>query len=158
MNPILKTGIAIGLGCVAWTFVMGFTGWYKDPAMVKAFFLVIGIEIVLLVWGLRQTAAANGYGAQVLAGTAMAGVAAAIIFCGSLVFTTVVFPSYFQELEAMGRGRLQAQGLKEEEISQALATQAKVQTPFFQALFGAIGTVITGLVASLVIAVFSRRK
>jgi hypothetical protein len=33
MNPILSTGLLIGLLCGAWTFVMGFTGWYKDPVL-----------------------------------------------------------------------------------------------------------------------------
>ncbi len=35
---------------------------------------------------------------------------------------------------------------------------AATQTPFLQALFGAIGTVVTGLVSSLVIAAFARKK
>jgi hypothetical protein len=89
MNQTLRTGLWIGALCVAWTFVMGFTGWYKDPALVNAFFLVILIEVALLVVGLRKTAASQGYGRQVLTGTLMAAVAAAVIFCGSLLFTTV---------------------------------------------------------------------
>ena len=31
MNPILNTGLAIGVACAAWMFVVGFAGWYKDP-------------------------------------------------------------------------------------------------------------------------------
>lgn len=56
MNTILKTGALIGLTCGAWTFVMGFAGWYKHPALQYAFWLVVVIQIALLVWGLRQTA------------------------------------------------------------------------------------------------------
>ena len=56
MDPILKTGVAIGVGCAIWMFVFGFTGWYKDPALANLFFFVIVIEIVGLIWGLRQTA------------------------------------------------------------------------------------------------------
>jgi hypothetical protein len=33
-----------------------------------------------------------------------------------------------------------------------------VQTPFLQALFGAVGTIVTGLVVSLVVAIFARTK
>ncbi len=29
MNPILSAGILIGVLCGLWTFLMGFTGWYK---------------------------------------------------------------------------------------------------------------------------------
>jgi hypothetical protein len=32
MNPILSAGLLIGVLCGVWMFVMGFTGWYRDPA------------------------------------------------------------------------------------------------------------------------------
>ena len=95
MNPILSTGLLIGLLCSAWMFVMGFTGWYKDPSLSHLFFFVIAIEVAGLVWGLRRTAAmGRGYGRQVLAGTMMAIVAGVIIIASSLIFTTVAFPDY----------------------------------------------------------------
>ena len=31
MNPILNTGLTIGVACAAWMFVVGFTGWYRIP-------------------------------------------------------------------------------------------------------------------------------
>ena len=73
MNPILSTGLLIGVLCGVWTFVVGFTGWYKDPILMYVFFFVIVIEIGGLVWGLRKTAAqGRNYRAQILAGTMMA--------------------------------------------------------------------------------------
>jgi hypothetical protein len=45
---------------------MGFTGWYKDPTLVKLFFLVIPIEIAVLVIGLRKTAPGQGYGSPIV--------------------------------------------------------------------------------------------
>jgi hypothetical protein len=56
MNPIVSAGVLIGVLCGVWTFVMGFTGWYRDPAMTSLFFVVILIELAGLYWGLRQTA------------------------------------------------------------------------------------------------------
>jgi hypothetical protein len=44
MNPILNTGLLIGVLCAVWMFVCGVTGWYKDPALNLLFFLVIPIE------------------------------------------------------------------------------------------------------------------
>jgi hypothetical protein len=56
MNPILSAGLLIGILCGAWTFVMGFTGWYKDPALAKILFIgvAIAIEVAGLIWGLRR--------------------------------------------------------------------------------------------------------
>jgi hypothetical protein len=158
MNQTLKTGAWIGGLTVVWTFVMGFTGWYKDPTLLNLFFLVILVEIALLVVGLRKTAASQGYGRQALTGTLMAVVAAVIIFAGSLAFTTLAFPSYFEDLRAAHAEMLRGQGRTQAEIDAAVQAASVGQTPLANALAGVVGTVATGLVASLVIAIFYRKK
>jgi len=159
MNPILSAGLLIGVLCSVWTFVMGFTGWYKDPALANVFFAVILIEIGGLIWGLRRTAAQGRvYGGQILAGTMMAVVAGVIIIASSLVFTTIVFPDYFNEVERTYRATLQQQGKTEAEIAAALQASAASATPMAQAMSGFVGTLVTGIVASAVIAIFVRRR
>ena len=132
MNPILTTGLLIGTLCGIWTFVMGLTGWYRDPAMSSAFFLVIAIEVCGLFWGLRKTAAeGRTYTGQVVAGTMMAVVAGVVIICVSLLFTTIYvdYATY----------------------------RNTASTPMGEALSGFMGTLITGIVASAVLAIFVRR-
>ena len=159
MNTILKAGVVLGLLCTAWSYVVGFMGWYKDPTLQALFWLVLIIEIAVLIWGLRQTAAqGRAYGAQVGAGTLMSLVGAVIIFIGSYAFTAVVFPEYFGELRVIGEQTFREQGLSESEIASRLEQTAAMQTPFMSALIGAISTVITGVLASLVIAAFARKK
>jgi hypothetical protein len=159
MNPILSAGILIGVLCGLWTFVMGFTGWYKDPVMLNAFFVVILIEIAGLMWGLRQTAAqGRTYFGQVVAGTLMAAVAGVIVICSSLLFTTVVFPDYFKELEAAQRQMLQAGGRSPAEIEETVRATAATSTPMAQAIAGFVGTLLTGILASALIAIGFRRK
>lgn len=158
MNPVTKTGLLIGLVTISWTFVMGVTGWYKDPALLNLFFLVILFEIGLLWWGLRQTAATNGYGGQLVAGTTMAAIGAILIFGGSLLFTTVFFPNYFSELRTMQEQLLRQQGLADAEIRAQVAAGQQFQTPLWNALFGVIGTIVTGAVVSAAIAAFVRRR
>jgi hypothetical protein len=161
MNPILSAGVLIGLLCSAWTFVMGFTGWYKNPALANVLFISVAmaIEIVGLIWGLRRTAAqGRAYGGQILAGTMMAIVAGVIIIVSSLVFTTVVFPNYFADVEQAYRTALQGQGKSDAEIVAAIQANAASATPMAQAMSGFIGTLVTGIVASAIIAVFVRRR
>ena len=159
MNPVLATGLLIGVLCGLWTFVMGFTGWYKDPRMVNVFFLVIVIEIAGLVWGLRRTAAeGRTYGGQILAGTMMAVIAGVVIIIFSLVFTTILFPSYFTDLQDAYRQILQEQGTSEAEIARKLSDASAGSTPMGQAIQGFMGTLITGIVASAVIGLFFRTK
>jgi hypothetical protein len=135
MNPILKTGLVIGVACAVWMFVCGFAGWYRDPATARLFFFVIVIEIAGLLWGLRQTAReGRTYSAQVVAGTMMAIIAGVVIIAASLVFTIFVFPQAMEPMRAADPST----------------------TPMAQALNGFIGTLVTGILASAAIAVFVR--
>ena len=137
MNPVLKTGLVIGVLCAVWMFVTGFAGWYKDPALANLFFLVVVIEIGGLWWGLRQTAReGRTYAMQVVAGTMMAVIAGIVIIAASLLFTMVVFPDALDVLRGTQEG----------------------VTPMSQALDGFLGTLITGIIVSAVIAIWIRAK
>jgi hypothetical protein len=159
MNPIPAAGLLIGVLCGLWTFVMGFTGWYKDPSKVAAFFLVIVIEVAGLIWGLRQTAAqGRTYSGQVVAGTLMSIIAGIVIIGASLLFTTVAFPDYFTELEAAYRNMLESQGKTQAEISSEIAAWSAGQTPMRQAMNGFIGTFVTGVVVTAIVSVWVRAR
>ena len=159
MNTILKFGILLGVLVVVWTFVMGFTGWYKHPVLLNLFYVVILVQIALLVQALKQTAAeGRRYGSQVMAGVLISLIGGAIIFCGSLLFTTVVFPNYFAEITALQEQMLRDQGRSEEVIRSTMDLAAKTNTPMASAIAGFIGTIVTGLLASLVIASLVRAK
>jgi hypothetical protein len=158
MNTTLKTGIVIGVACAVGILIQGITGWYKDPVMVNTFFLVILIEIGVLVWGLRKSASEKNYGKQVLAGTLASVIAGVILFFNSLLFTAVLYPNFFNDVETMQTTILKSQGKSDEEISQMIALEKPKQTHVRSAALGLVSTIGTGLVASLVIAAFVRKK
>ena len=159
MNTTTRGGILIGVLCGLWTFVMGFTGWYKNPALLYAFWLVIPIQIGVLVWGLRKVASTGKqYGGLLGAGTLMSLIGGVILIFTSLFFTTVVFPNYFNELRAIQEEMLRNSGQSEAEIAAALEASAMTNTPIMQALFGFIGTVVTGFLASLIIGAIVKKK
>ena len=132
MNPILKTGLLIGAACAVWMFVFGAAGWYRDPVTARLFFFVVLIEIAGLLWGLRQTAReGRTFSGQVVAGTMMAIIAGVVIIAASLVFTMAVFPEALERMRA----------------------DDPSTTPMSQALGGFMGTLITGILASALIAI-----
>lgn len=161
MNPILSAGLLIGVLCGVWTFVMGFTGWYKDPTLANVLFIpvVIALEAGALLWGLRRTAA-NGriYGGQIVAGALMATIGGVVIICSSLLFTMVAFPDYFQELENARRQMLASRGMTQGQIDADIAANAVAATPMANAMLGFIMTLITGILASAIIGIFVRAK
>jgi hypothetical protein len=159
MKSILKTAVVLGLSCIAWQLVMGLTGWYLHPVLLNLFWVVILIQTGVMIWGLRQTAAeGRAYGGQVGAGVLMSVFGGVIIFLGSLLFTTVLFPHYFGDIRRVGEEVLKAKGMSEADIKTQLDAMAPMQTSFMSALSGFLGTVVTGLVISLIAAAFIRKK
>ncbi len=158
MRTAIRAGVLLGVLTVVWTFVMGFTGWYKDPVMLNLFFLVILLEVGIVIWALRQTAPSATWGGQVLNGLVLSLVASAIIFAGSLLFTTVAFPTYFTDLQAAQAELLKAAGMSEAEIQSQVSASAALQTPLMNALSGVLGTVVTGVVVAAIAGAFLRKK
>ena len=154
----LRAGVLLGVLVALWTFIMGFTGWYRHSGLLFLFWLVIPIQIVVLVGMLRRTAATTCYLRQVQNGVGASILASFIIVAGSLLFTMVVFPSYFRELEALGRLQMAQQGLRPDQIEAVVKAQAPMQTPLGSAFAGALGTWITGLCTSLVAAAWYRKR
>jgi hypothetical protein len=159
VNPVLSAGLLIGVGCAIWTFVMGATGWYKDPSMARLFYVVILFEIIGLWWGLRQTAAeGRGYGSQVVAGTLISIVAGVVVIISSLLFTTVIYTDYLSGLESLDRQLLAQQGKSAAEIDAEVGRTLQFYTPMNYAIGGFMGTLITGIIASAIIAFWVRSR
>jgi len=151
MGTLVKYGLMLAAGVIAWMFVMGYTGWYIHPVLVNLFFLVIPFQVVLVIQALRKTARQGaGYLAQIGTGVAISSIAATLIFGASLLFTTVAFPTYFADIHAMQERLMREAGLSEDRIAEVLARAEREYTPMSQAIQGFFGTVITGLVTALI--------
>lgn len=158
MNVVVKGGIVLGVAVFLYTMIHGFSGMYKNPSIGWVFpVLATLIEIGVLIWVLRQTAATKGYGGQLGAGTMVAVVGGVIIIFSSLLFTSM-FPDYKEIGLAAAADGWRDAGMSEEQIEQQLPVAAAMMSPIPQALIGFVMTVITGFVASLVIAAFVRKK
>jgi len=157
MAGFINAGLITGLGTVVWTFVMGFTGWYKNPALIPLFFLVAVLEVVMVVIALRQHASTNAWWDQVRGGITVGMVASPIIFVGSFVFTRFVFPNYFTDIAAVGEQMMRASGASDADIVAYLASQTS-QTSVSSALTGVIGTLVTAVVTAAIGGVFLRKK
>jgi hypothetical protein len=158
MPPTLRAGLILGLSVAAWSFVMLLTGWFKHPSLWILAWLVVPAQIAILLWTLRGLAPMGGYGRQVWNGVSSSLLGSMLIYAASILFTTVVFPHYFQDLEAVGRQIMARQGLSPAQVEAAVRAQAPMQTPRASAMAGAIGTVVTGFFTSVVAAAWLRKK
>lgn len=158
MNLNLKAGILLGVLCAGWQLVMGITGWYVNPVLLNLFWIVLLIQIGILYWALNKTASVSTFWHQVGNGTLISLYGGILLFIFSIIFTSLLFPNYFNDLRAMQEQVLRDAGTSEDEIRRQLNLTGMTQTSFLQALFGMLGTVFTGFIVSLIIAAFKRRK
>ena len=159
MRTTVKAGVVLAVAAAVLMFVIGFAGWYKNPSLGWVF--PVGatlIEIAVLIWALRQTARdGRGYGGQVGAGVLIAVIGGALIIPISMIWAAM-FPDWVQFAEAAMADGLAERGMSEEQITQMIQSTAFMRTGLSNGIFGFLATVITGLVASLIIAAFVRKK
>lgn len=152
-------GAVLGLLVVAWTFLMGVTGWYRTPSSLSLFWVVIALQAIVIVATLWRTRPGRSYGQQVGTGLIASAVASVFVFVGSFVFTTVAFPTYFRDVREVRESVLREQGLPEAEIEETLERVGASQTPTGQAFASYMAILGTGFVVSVVAAAFlSERK
>jgi hypothetical protein len=159
VNVIIKCGVALGLIVGVLILGNGFAGVYKNPSLSWVFPLVATvIELGVVVWALRQTAAVKRYWGQVGTGTLVAVVGGAIIIVFSLLFTTVLFPDYKDAALAATADGWRDAGMSEDQIRQQLPAVEFMVKPLPNAVIGFVMTILTGFVSSLIVAAFVRRK
>lgn len=159
MKPIINAGVALGVAVGIWIFVNGFAGLYRSASTAWVFPVVATvIEILVIIWGLQKTARlGRAYGGQVAAGLLIAVIGAVLIF-GISMISSAVFTDVPEVTAAMQADQMADRGLSEEQIAEQLELMAFTRTPVFGAVTGSIATIVTGLVISLIAAIFIRRK
>ena len=159
-NPIVKTGILFGVAVFVWSLIFGAIDGHQKPALgTVSFVVLIALTVVFVVWGLMQTKAlGKGYGGQLVSGLLICLVASGIIFVGSLILTNVVFPDYLAESMDVQLDLMAQRGLSEEQIEQQRGVLEVFMTPFVAAIMGVVGTMVTGLIVSLIVAGFIKHK
>jgi hypothetical protein len=159
MRTTVKAGVVLAVAVAVLMFVNGFAGVYKNPSLGWVFpvFATL-IEIGVLIWALRQTAReGRGYGAQVGAGVLIAVIGGALIIPIAMIWAAM-FPDWAQFAEAAMADGWADSGMSEEQIQQMIQSTKFMRTGLANGIFGFLATVVTGLVASLIIAAFVRKK
>ena len=159
MNAVVKGSIALAGAVALVSILMAVTGMHKNPILggIVSLVVVIGLDIVAVWWVLKQTAADNGYGKQLLNGLLVGVVAGVLIFLFSWVMLTVLFPNYMDEANDAMIEWMESSGMPQEQV-EAQIERAENATPLRQSMAGLIGTFFTSLIAGAIVAIFVRKK
>ena len=157
MRVPLTYGAILGVVVGALGFVLATFGLHTNVALPLVFVgLATIINVVMVFLALRETASTTAWAGQLLNGLVLGVVGAVIVFASSWVMTALVFPDYNAEFASASRAALEASGLPAEQV-EAQMTPVEQATPASSALSGAVGTVLTSVVAAAVIGIFKRK-
>ncbi len=158
MNVAVKYGAALGAVVGALGFLLAALDMHMNPALPMIFVGLATIINVLVVFlALTATATAASWLGQVKNGLVLGVVGAVIVFASSWVMTALVFPDYHAEFATAQRAALAGIGLPAEQVEMQMVAYEQA-TAVGSAFSGALGTVITSLVAAALIGIFKRRK
>ena len=160
MNMIIRGGVLLGVLVTAYSWLFAFTGMHKRPGADITFIIVVTIiEIAVLVWALKKTAAqGRTWMGQVSAGTMLAFVGGSLIFATSYMLVTQLYPNYFAEANVATEAAYRAGGMNDAAVQAAMAKLAAAQTPVANSVSGFVGTVLTGLILSAILGIWIRHK
>ena len=158
MSAPVRWGVMLGAGVTALNLLFGFAGWHRVYEMSFAFLAAaIVMNIGAIVLCLRARASHDGWGGQMKNAFVLATIASVIIFAGSMVVTTVIFPDYFGEMAEGYREAYVNLGHSPEEVRDLVAATAAT-SPVRSAVDGVVGTMVTSVVMAAIAGVWLRKR
>ena len=101
MNVVLKASVILAVAVSLVSTVVIAVGWHTDPVISSIVPIVafIALNVGAIIWVLKQTAAENGYGKQLLNGLLVGVIAGVLIGMLSWASMTFIFPDALAEIQ-----------------------------------------------------------
>ena len=158
MNSVIKASVALVVAVMVISVLMYVTGLHENPLIggLGSLVLVIGANVGVVFWALKQTAAENGYLRQLGNGVLIGLIGGVLVFLGSMALLTAI-PDYLDDMMEMQISSLEQWNLAEDVMQQQIA-KIEAITPVSSSLQGLIGTFFTSLIVGAIVAIFKRKK
>lgn len=154
----LKWGAILGIALIIYSLFLFLT---DNIGNVGLGFISYALSIAGLTMAMRDFRSQNGglmtYGEGLSVGTLTAGVSGLLSGLFSVFYTTIIDTSVMERMLDQARERLEESGLSDDQIEQQVEFMKMFQSPGLTFVFGIIGSIVLGLVLSLIIAAFIRR-
>lgn len=159
MSVVVKWSVILAVAITALNVIWPIAGLHTSILVGGTLFiaLAMALNIWTLFMALKATAPQNGYGAQFLNALMFGLVAGVLVFASSWIVLAYIFPDCIPESTAAMKEFLQGSGLPQDQIDAQIAALEE-SGPMHNARSGAIGTLVTSLIAGAIIAIFKRRK
>jgi hypothetical protein len=156
----LKWGIVTAVVVIIYSVVSFMTGLFKNSATSYISFLFLLGGIIL---ALREYKTLNnnflGFGEGLGLGTLMSAVTGIVASIFSLVYITFVDTTIMQQMGDLQREQMEARGMTQEQIEQAMDIASKFMSPGIVFLIGVFTYIFFGFIWSLIVsAIFKKDK
>ena len=151
-----RYGLLTGLVSVIISFVIYALQLEQNPVVrfLSIAVLVVGIILAMRDFK-RQNAGFMGYGQGMSVGMTVSGVVGMLSAAFMYIYTTFVDPEVVTRMMDNTRAEMEAKGsMSDAQIDQAMAVSAKFMTGPFMLVFAILGSLLIGLVISLIAAAF----
>ena len=157
MNIPVKYGLILGAVAAAISFITMAMG-VQASVLALVFPLVATVVTIVIVFlALQRTATEATWAGQLLNSLILGAVAAAVVFVVSWLSLAAAFPNYLAESAAAAEHALASAGMAPELIEQQVRSLEET-TAIGQAFAGAVGTIVTSLIAGAIIGIFKRQS
>jgi nitrogen fixation/metabolism regulation signal transduction histidine kinase len=159
MSGAIKAGVGLAVVVAILSVIFAATGMHEAGILPGLVLMVLYIALTIgaVFWTLKQTAAENGYGKQLLNVVVFGLVAGVLICVFSILNLNVFFPSYLEENTTAMVEFFESTNMPEEAL-QAQVEKLEARTAWRESMNGGIGTFVTSLVIGAIVAIFKRKK
>ena len=169
MKTPLTYGALIAIASALLTFALFFAGYHSDPEKVQAATRIGGLcGIAIGVVGICLGISARrkeippheefSYGKALLAGLLTGVFAAVLANLFNAIYISFINPSFMDMVLQAESAKLEARGMKADQIEAGMKIVRIFAHPVVQFIFGVIGQTVMSLVISLIAAAFFKRK
>ena len=159
MNESVKAGAILAILVTLLSAIVMGVGLHQNFLVsgLVSISVYILLNIVLVYMTLNKSAAENTYGAQLLSSAVLGLVGGVLIFIGSWLLLSMVFPDALAEMRDSAIAFMESSNMPEADI-EAQMTKLDAATPVSQSLPALIGTFITSVIVGAIVAIFKRKK
>ena len=156
----LKWGVITGVALVLYSTLLYTLDILTNRGLSLIVYVILAVGLVL---GMREYRTANGgymtYGNGINIGALLSAVAGFISSAFSVFYTQIIDTGFQNRINEQIRAQMEEQGnLSDEQIDQALEIAQKFQSPGITFVVGIAGTVLVGVILSLIISAVIRRN
>lgn len=155
----LKWGLIISIANIVYSTIINMSGLWKNSMLGMIGFLILIGGIVL---ALREFKTNNNgfmdFGEGFGLGTLMSTIVGMLGSAFSLIYTKFIDTTMMEQIKDFQVEKMEAQGLTDEQIEQALEMGAKFSSPGMVFIIGVIMYLVLGAIFSLVISAIMRKS